>query len=256
MRVHFVPQGVPEDKELMFSGILYSQAEKVFIIRNSERRLPNIEKRAEECVKQILEHVHSEGSPYWFVKEIDSTSKSGNFFDIMDSLGKFHRWIMDEIAAGNEVSVNISSGNKIVSFALMMAAIKNGADVFYFIPEDVKVDEMFAKRLPNEEGYFHKRPRDFIRIHKFPLEYMQDVPLEILSTLEKLGGKADSYTQLVITLYPEIDSQEQIRSKRVEISSKVRMLEALGYLKTKRVGVKREIHLTPLGRGVSSFWKI
>ena len=254
MRVHLVPQGVPEDKILMLSGMLYSQAERVFIIRNSEQRLPNIESRAQECVKQILEEVQREDSPYLLLKEVDYTSKSVNFFNLMDSLGKFHRWIREEMAAGNEVSVNISSGNKIVSFALMMAAVKNGADVLYFIPEDVRMNKEPAKQLANE-GYRHKKPRDFVRIHQFPLDYMQNVSLEILSTLEELGGKAGSYTQLVVKLYPEMDSQEQIRSKRVEISSKVRMLETLGYLKTKKVGVKREIHLTPLGQNALSFWK-
>lgn len=254
MRVHFVPQGVPEDKDLIFSGILHSQAQKVFIIRNSECKLPNIEKRAAECAEQVCREIKKRGSMLWSVKEIDPNERKVNFFDLLQALGRFDRWIKNEIKAGNEVSVNISTGNKIVSLALAMAALKNGAKVFYYIPEDLKIEEYEKTRfLVNEEGYSSKMPHESIEITRFPFDFMRELPLDILSKLSELGGNVDSYTQLVRALYPDISSSKQIRSKRVEISEKVRLLESWGYVKTKKAGTERQVFLTPDGKEILHF---
>lgn len=169
---------------------------------------------------------------FWALKKIDDTGKSVNFFDILQALGSFDRWIRDEKKNGNDVSVNISTGNKIVSLALAMSVLKNSAKIFYFVPRDIS-PEQFGKprRAVNEEGYGTKEPRDFIEIPQFPVDYLQGVPLGILIALSKLGGNVSSLTDLVKQMFPKLSTSEEIRSKRVEMSEKIRQLESLGYVK-------------------------
>ena len=216
--------------------------------------MPNIEKRAAECAEQVCRDIKKKGSMFWSVKKIDPNGKTVNFFDLLQALGSFDRWIKNEIEAGNEVSVNISTGNKIVSLALAMAALKNGAKVFYFVPEDLEIEEYEKARFSvNEEGYTSKMPHESVEITRFPFDFMHDVPLNILSKLSELGGSVSSLTRLVRALYPNISSPEQIRSKRVEISERIRLLESWGYVKTAKAGTERQVFLTPDGKRILHF---
>lgn len=255
MRIHLVPQGVPEDRSLIISGILHSQAQKVFIIRNSNRKLPETEKLADKCIQQILHELENK-ELFWFIKEIDAINKSVNFFDLLQALGSLDSWIKQENESGNEVSVNISTGNKIVSLALAMAALNHGSKIFYFIPQDQKIDEKRKSEWStNEEGYISKKPGDFIEIPQFPLHYMLGVPFNIISTLADMGGKAESLTELVKALFPKLSSRNEIRSKRVIVSNEIRQLESMGYVKTEKIRTERQVSLTSKGKDILHFVK-
>lgn len=251
--MHLIPQGVPADKVLILSGILQSRAEKVVFIRNSQPKLPNTEKMAQRCLEDVVTEVNNNRSIYWFVKEMDTKTCQVDFFNILNCLGKLHALIQKETRRGNEVSVNASTGNKIVSFALSMAALRNRAEIFYFVPKDIDVQDVSKLAVMCEEGYLSKEPSECVTINPFPIDYMNRVPFDVLMIVEKLGGVVPSYTELASYMYPRITDKRMMKSKRVEISGKIRILEDMSYVRTIKSGNSRQINLTDLGRQALEF---
>jgi hypothetical protein len=248
MRVHFVSQGLEEDRIL--AGIAIARPEKIIIIRNRNKRITGLEDDVHECINKIRGRILSkkERLAYFFVRDIDIDNYCVDFFDFIDALKKTDDWFSAEKMRNNEVSVNLSSGNRIVSCALFCAAMKHGASIFYIAPEyyeKKQVVEATAERLARGIEGSYMLPR-------ITLEYMHNIPFRVLEALEHLEGKANSITEIVNKIMPEIRAVD-IRSERMKVSKEVEQLREFGYVGVSIKGREKEVSLTDVGKAVLSF---
>ena len=248
MRVHFTPQGYEKDRIL--AGILRSNAEKVIIIRNSEReRLPKVEDEVQKCVEEVQDTILKQELPYYFVREIETDNYKVSFFDLIDALRKIEHWISSEIEKGNNVSVNISSGNSIVCCALFTAAMKHGVTIYYVVPEEypVSTPSIQAEKISG-------RIKECFSIPRIPLEFMHNIHFDVLNALSSLGGRARSVTDIVLQIKPELKVSDT-RSERMKVSKQVEQLRRSGYVVVSSRGTKKEVSLTNLGKKILEYTK-
>ena len=245
MRVHFVPQGYEKDRIL--AGILRSNAEKVVIVRNSKQQLPKVESDVQTCIEEVRDTILNGKLPYYFVREIDTESYKVSFFDLIDALKKIEQWISSEVEKGNDVSVNISSGNSIACCALFTVAMKHGVTIYYVVPEEYPVPKPTITAEKVSRGI-----KDCFSLPHIPLEYMHNIPFDILKAIDDLGGKAPSITDIVLAIKPELKGDD-IRSERMKVSKRIEQLRKSRYVVVSPKGREKEISLTNLGKMILDY---
>jgi len=247
LHVHFVPQGLEEDRIL--AGIAVARPEKVVIIRNSNKKITDLEDEVQTCIDKIRERIFSkrERLAYFFVRDVDTKSYFVDFFDFIDALKKIDDWVSTE-KKNNEVSVNLSSGNRIVSCALFCAAMKNGASTYYIAPEYYEkgpIVEATPERLA-------KGIQDSYVLPRITLDYMHNIPFRVLEAIERLEGTANSITDIVNKIMPDI-REDHIRSERMKVSKEIEQLRELGYVAVSIRGREKEVYLTDVGKVILNF---
>jgi len=249
MKVHFVPQGYEVHRIL--AGIILSQAEKVIIIRNKEKRLQALESNVQEKIEKVVKEIKSKKATYFFVKQVEDTNYAVNFFDFIDALKNVENWVSQELSKDNEVTVNISTGNSIINCALFCVSMKYNIPAYYIVPE--YYEETPVSKLSEEllaKGITH-----YVILPKISLNYLADIPFDLLKALKKLGGKVDSITKLAIEVEPELKNlgEDKRRSRRMKISRQIEHLRSLGYVEISLKGKEKEIKLTNVGEIVLKY---
>ena len=143
--------------------------------------------------------------------------------------------IEKEQEQGSEVILNVSSGTKIMSAAAISAAFMHGVKTCYTIPETEFYEAQGAKEtilLPMLVGFN-------------PLQTLSDSAKQILNSLKRMDGKAETMKALIKAL-------GWTREETSKLSYHLSRLEAYGLVKTERTGRELSICLTETGLALTS----
>jgi hypothetical protein len=256
MRVQFVAQGLEDNR--IVAGVVLGLAEKVVIIRNSNKRLPDLETKVDQRISSVVETITKGKATYFFVKNIlwDGKMYSFDFFNLVDALKNLEEWFSEEASSGNHLSVNLSSGPAIANIALFCAGMKYGAEAYYVTPEYYGEELVVGSTKPE---ILAKGIEGRVTLPRMPLDYLYDVHFEILIALKEGGGSVGSISELVPLIRPA-DSQLEpskrsraIRSEQAKIASQMESLRQLGYVEVRPEGRKKRIAITELGRTILGY---
>jgi len=274
-RYLLVPQGLERDR--IIGAITHLQPDKVFVIRNKKKssEMSGVEITIEELLTDLKKKLAED--PIIPVEQdmIDITTFRVNFFDLLDAYLDF-RAILSKLSPEAEFLIDISSGTRIVSCALFLAALEIGASIYYVSPRSYFTPEVARRKLE----ILHKDLKAYLETKKADaLEHMKQVieeglhdfqtpqlavgvrkvlkcpPLPIrieqeeiepgyLEALEKTGGKSPSITDLLVQLL----GRRPTPTDRVMAAKQIATLERCGFVSTSYTGRQKEITLTEYGR--------
>ena len=129
-----VAQGL--ERERILAAVSLHSPTRLVILRNTHD-LESVKKDVETTLDQVKKDLETttEGRLPLFplLAKIEMTAHSCNFFDLCESLEKTSTVIQSELESGAHVVIDISSGVKIVSTAMYLAAVLNGVRASYVI---------------------------------------------------------------------------------------------------------------------------
>jgi hypothetical protein len=274
-RYLLVPQGLERDR--IIGAITHLQPEKVFIIRNKKQssEMSAVEITVEEILNNLKTKLVEDPIIPIDGDMIDITTFKVNFFDLLDAYLDF-RAIFSRLGPDAEFLVDISSGTRIVSCALFLAALEIGASIYYvsprtyFTPQDTRKRlESISKALEsyretNEEAYLERigevleeglkefevpqlarGVRKVLKCPPLPIRIEQEeIEHEYLEALDDMGGKAPSITDLLVNLL----GRKPTPTDRVMAAKQIATLERCGFVETAYTGRQKEINLTIYGK--------
>jgi hypothetical protein len=151
-----VAQGL--ERERILAAVSLHSPTKLIILRNTED-LETIKADVKATLDKVIGDLSTkskDGLPLFPLlnANIESEQHSCNFFDLCQSLEKASSLIQSELSRGAHVVVDISSGVKIVSIAMYVAATLNGVRASYVIAGKYGVqDKEQAERRQLPEMY-------------------------------------------------------------------------------------------------------
>ncbi len=270
-----VPQGLERDR--IIGAITHLQPEKVFIIRNKKKssEMSAVEITIEELLTDLKNKLVDD--PIIPIDEdmIDISTFEVNFFDLLDAYLDF-RAIFARLGPDVEYLVDISSGTRIVSCALFLAALERGASIYYVSPRSYFTPDVARRKLEalnkeiktsieskDPEALKHlqdiiekgleefKVPQLAVGVRKvlkcppLPIRIEQEeIEAGYLEALEELGGSAPSITDLLVQLL----GRRPTPTDRVMAAKQIATLERCGFVSTSYTGRQKEITLTIYGK--------
>ncbi len=274
-RYLLVPQGLERDR--IIGSITHLQPDKVFVIRNKKKssEMSSVEITVEKILNDLKKRLVED--PIIPIDEdmIDITTFKVNFFDLLDAYLDF-RAIISRLGPEADFLVNISSGTRIVSCALFLAALEENASIYYVSPRSYFTPEDSRKRLESikkhlkryretgeesnldtvdsiiEEGLdefeipqMSRGVRKVLKCPPLPIRIEQEeVEPEYLEAVDNMGGKAPSITKLLV----EMLGRKPTPTDRVMAAKQIATLERCGFVKTSYTGRQKEITLTVYGK--------
>ncbi len=270
-----IPQGLERDR--IIGAITHLQPEKVFIVRNKKKssEMSAVEITIEELLTDLKKKLVED--PIIPVDEemIDISTFEVNFFDLLDAYLDF-RAIFNRLGPEAEYIVDISSGTRIVSCALFLAALERGASIYYVSPRSYFTPDVARRKLDSLgkdlEAYLESKDskalgrmketisegleefqvpqlamgvRKVLKCPPLPIRIEQEeIDPRYLEALDKLGGTAASITDLLVQLL----GRRPTPTDRVMAAKQIATLERCGFVTTSYTGRQKEITLTIYGR--------
>ena len=274
-RYLLIPQGLERDR--IIGAITHLQPEKVFIVRNKKKssEMSAVEIAVEEILTDLKKKLVED--PIIPIDEdmIDISTFEVNFFDLLDAYLDF-RAIFARLGPDAEFLVDISSGTRIVSCALFLAALEIGASIYYVSPRSYFTPDVARRTLDviNRELVGYQETKDGEKLERIgevldkgleefkvpqlavgvrkvlkcpplPIRIEQEeIEPGYLEALEKLGGTAPSITDLLV----ELLGRKPTPTDRVMAAKQIATLERCGFVSTSYTGRQKEITLTTYGK--------
>ncbi len=201
--------------------------------------------------QEIIRKTEDGFKAYPFVVEVVANKYRVDFFDVVKAIVDIDIIINEETKNGNEIAVDISSGNKIISIALFIAAQINKLPVTYckaggYAPlKRDKNKRIKEKARPDEIAFSVKGKVD---IPLLPL-VIKKLPYDILESLSEI-----KYSSSISDLIRKM-GKEDTKSEILSTSRKIEELEKYGYVIVNRAGVKKELRITDEGMMAASLRK-
>lgn len=245
MKTLIVAQGL--ERERILAAISLHSPNKLVILRSKKDVTKELEKFIDkhiETLKKLLFPPKERMKFFPFLLEIDDTTRV-DFFDLTSAIAEINAKIKDELSRGNEVSVDISSGNKIIIIALFIVAQMYGLKVTYCSAgKYASMREESIEEVEPDQIAFSVRER--YEVPRIPLK-LERIPVEVLVKLKEMGGKVDSIKTLAEKLNPGMKIG---KSEIIETSRKLEALEAYGYVVKRRRDRSVVVEITDSGKGV------
>lgn len=119
-------------------------ANRVVVIRNTQELTQKLAAIVQKLLDNFEKEIFSEREgfrPFPSVTEVDSKTQCTNFFNLPEATSAVYSIVMNETKAGNDVVVDVSSGTKIMSIAMFLAAQLCGVPVSYCIAGKYTVED-------------------------------------------------------------------------------------------------------------------
>lgn len=244
MKVLVVCQGLERDRIL--AAISVHAPSKVIVLRSHKDVTPMLHDEVEMHIKALKKEIFPEKNPrpFPFVYEVDAENYRVDFFDLTKALTEICAIIKKERDRGNEVEVDVSSGNKIVAIALFLASQIFRIPATYCTAGKYASMKMRRQRetLPMQIAFSTKEKVD---LPLLPLT-LEDVHFDILKVLSR-EGIVPSVTELI-----ELLGREPNKSEIVSTSRKLEDLGNYGYIAKRRIGRSTRVRITHTGKKVAS----
>ena len=246
MKVLVVCQGL--ERERILAAVSVHAPSKVIILRSHKDVTPKLHDEVEKHIRALKKEIfpEKEPRPFPFVYELDAENCRVDFFDLAKALTEICVIIKEERDKGNDVEVDISSGNKIAAIALFLAAQIFRIPVTYCTAgkyASMRERKEEKEEIPPMEIAFSAKEK--VDLPSLPLT-LEDVHFDILKVLSREGG-VPSVTELIKLL-----GREPNKSEIVSTSRKLEELANFRYIDKRRIGRSTKIRITPMGEKIAS----
>lgn len=235
--VHVVPMGLEMDRVL--GGLKRYPSNRVILIYGIDTD-SDIERRARENGERIIDMVRA---------TIDVERMEFDIFDFYTSTSKFTDLFRKLGEEGWEVYVNISTGNRIVSYAAALSCFMTDAHPYYVIPESYSI--------PKDQQVLSDGFRDVMELPTVKIIGPSGPEEIILRVLGQMGGSVRHETALIPELervrdfFPASKIGESKRShtarKRSYLSRSLKSMEKRGFVILTKRGKFVSVSLTKSG---------
>lgn len=241
-----VAQGLEYDRIL--AAIHATSASRLVVLRSRRDVNQELTEKVEVNLRTLSSRLFPPAGPrlYPFLRreDFDSTHRV-NFFDLPAAIVEIDQIIKFEKAARYEVTIDISTGNKIVAVALYLAAQFNRVPVTYCSAGKYSV-QMSKEQANNSE-------QDQIAFSAEKSYELPTLPLRLdplhFDVLEKVAmkGEVASITELVNLVEGTKDVE---KSDLMRLSRIAEELIDYGYMTRRRSGRVVELRITEAGQAV------
>jgi hypothetical protein len=234
---HIVPMGLELDRVL--GGLKEFPTNRVILLYGKDRG-SEIEKKARKNGSRLREMVRA---------TIDVEEMELDLFDFYSAtrtLKVLFQKIADE---GFEVYVNLSTGNRIITSAALLACFMTSSHPYYVRPERYSI--------PEDQEVLSYGVKSVLEIPSVTIMGPTREEEELLKALGRLGGSARHETALIPQLEPvkgffkqrkEGESKRAyLARKRAHLSRTLRTLEKEGYITLIKRGKYVNVFLTETG---------
>jgi DNA-binding MarR family transcriptional regulator len=241
-----VAQGLEYERTL--AAIHATSASRLLVLRSkkdvNEELTEDIERNLHTLTSRLFP---SEGARlYPFLKREDfDTTRKVSFFDLTAAIVEIDQIIKSERAARYEVTVDISTGNKMVAVALYLAAQLNKVPVTYCSARYYSSQRKRGQTPTSEQDQIAFSAAESYELPSLPLR-LDPLHFDVLERVAKIGEVA-SITELVNLVEGEMDVK---KSDLMRFSRIADELIDYGYMKRKRSGRAVELRITDAGRAV------
>lgn len=230
MKICIIPAGW--DKDIIVKSIFKSAADKVYLI------VPKVESPTTKVSRLTLEVADAVESA---VKKFTKIERLGaSYIDYLDAFAAIFAVIKKELQAGNELHINIATGNKILAAVLLTCAFLNKLKVYYSIPEEYDA-HYFSLKRPYRKGI-----KKILEIPCLPINLnfdKKEKELVLFVKHNKLIGVQDYLKRF--------DLRDENKG-RAQFHYYVTKLKELGLLKVNLENGRRNIALTETGELISN----
>ncbi|MFO8051663.1 MAG: DUF6293 family protein [Thermoplasmatota archaeon] len=237
-RVHVVPMGLEVDR--VIGGLKRFPTNRLILLYGKVKD-SEIEKKARKNGERIKEMVSA---------TMDVEEMEMDIFDFYSGTRKLRELFEDLNEQGCAVHVNLSTGNRIITSAALLACFMTGANPYYVHPVNYSIPE-------DQEVLSHGVDR-VIAIPSVSIAGPTTTEETILKVLGSMGGSARHETSLIAPLdqiggvFKEKNDRESKRAylarKRAHLSRLLRALEKNGYIELVKRGKFVKVELTDTGR--------
>ncbi|MFQ6126621.1 MAG: DUF6293 family protein [Candidatus Heimdallarchaeota archaeon] len=246
--VLIVAQGL--EYERILAAISIHHPTKLIILRSEQDASEELRNRVNKIVDGIVTHIRSPQGQltYPFIAQIHHNKYHIDFFNLTKAISQIDGIIETEKQAGNTITADLSSGNKIVALALYICCTLHGVQTTYCVagkyapgiqePEPGEIRDLRAESISFSVTKHKELP-------ELPLA-VSNVPFPILKKVITQNGEIGSIKTLAELLKGGSVSQSDI----VKVSRHVETLEGLGYAKRQRKGRKVAIKVTKKGKSI------
>lgn len=236
--VHIIPMGLEVDRVL---GGLKEFPTNSAIFLYGTNRDSDIERKARKNGDLIREKVSA---------TIDIRERELDIFDFYASTISIVHLMQELIDGGAEVFVNLSTGNRIVSSAALLACYMTGSNPYYVKP--------LSYSMPPENAVLSKGVESVQRLPSVRILGPSSRGEAVLRTISSMGGSVKYETSLIQPLESEkgfFDERKETESrrsylarKRAHLSRMLRSLEKDGYIELTKRGRYVSVSLTNSGK--------
>jgi hypothetical protein len=236
--IHIVPMGLEMDRVL--GGLKEFPTNRAIFLYGKDEGA-RIERKARRNGERIRQMVSA---------TIDVTEMEVNVFDFQECTEVLRELFSKFSSEGSEVYVNISTGNRIVTSAALLAAFMTGARPYYVRPESYSI--------PDDQEVLSHGVSGVLVIPQVSVKGPTNMEQSVLRALRAEGGSVRHETSLIPLLegtdgfFDERKENESKRSyvarKRAQISRLLRGMEKGGYVSLVKRGRYVNVTLTDSGR--------
>jgi hypothetical protein len=234
---HIIPMGLEVDRVL--GGLrMFPTNRAIFLYGND--LASDIERKARENGKRIREMVSA---------TIQIEDRELDIFDFYDAARKLRELIEDLADEGHRVYVNLSTGNRIVTSAALLACFMTNSHPYYVKPEKYSI--------PEDQFVLSHGVAGVMEIPSVSILGPSDAGVEVLKVLSSQGGSVRYETSLIPHLdlagdfFKERNEGETKKAymarKKAHLSRVLKGLEKEGYVSLSRRGKYVSVNLTETG---------
>ncbi len=241
-----VAQGL--EYERILAAIHAASASRLVVLRSKRDVNQELTDQVERNLRTLSNRLFPPEGPrlYPFLRREDfDTTRRVNFFDLPAAIVEIDQIIKSEKAARYEVTIDISTGNKIVAVALYLAAQFNRVPVAYCSAGKYAVPRRKDQADNFEQDQIAFSAADSYELPTLPLR-LDPLHFDVLEKVAKKGEVA-SITELVnlVEGTKEVEKSDLMRFSRI-----AEELIDYGYMKRRRSGRVVELRITDAGRAV------
>jgi len=254
-RVLIAAQGLERDRIL--AAISVHSPNRVIILRSKKDVKTELTSEVERHIQALLKEIFptDRPSPYPFVTKdgVETKEHTVDFFNLSSALAEISSIIDSERRKGNSVSIDISSGNKIVAVALFLAAQLHRVPVTYCAAgwySTMTKEHPKLSRPTDPEQIAFSAEKSF-SLPRLPIK-LETLPFDLLEKLSSIK-QVSSVTELVQLFTGE---KRPSKSQIVFFSRKLDILLNYGYVEKRRWGRPTVIRITDEGEKVVDLVRI
>jgi hypothetical protein len=234
---HIIPMGLEIDRVL--GGLRKFPTNRAIFLYGKDKE-GGIEKKARENGRRIKEMVSA---------TIQIEDRELDIFDFYDASRELREMIDDLVADGHSVYVNLSTGNRIVTSAALLACFMTNSHPYYVRPESYSI--------PGDQFVLSHGVSAVIEIPSVTILGPSGTGIKVLKVLGTQGGSVRYETSLLPYLevlgdfFKERKEGETKKAymarKKAHLSRVLKGLEKEGYVNLTRKGKYVSVSLTETG---------
>ncbi len=254
-RTLLIAHGLEMDR--LLAGLYLHSPSRMVIVRSRGDASEGLTAQVDKVISEFRALLSSDFGQkvYPFLDPAQIIEHRVDFFSVPAAFAGISELVQDEIRAGREVQIDVSSGNKIAAIALFLAGQRYNLYTTYSTPWGYDVGKLptdsrgISERWEDVQAVVAHSIRDYVVIPRLPIR-IEEVDYRTLAMICDAGPEGTSLTALAKKLSENPHEATIGKADLVRISRVCDALEEWGYIDRFRRGREVRLVATASGRDV------